>query len=195
MLPIAAVGQALLLVRIVDALSDPLVGVFADRSRPRFGRRRLWFASPACRPPIVVLLPRLHAAARRRAFYLTLWGMALSVAGPRRSCPTPLGARNCRAIYAGRAASPDGARHSRWRERCSHFSRKCSCRWLAFRANARVLFAFAPSCCSALPLAAALCVARVPEPVDLSTNAPRLREGLRICAPTGRSCACSPPSC
>lgn len=41
--PLAAVGQALLLVRIVDAISDPIVGILADRSRPRFGRRRTWF--------------------------------------------------------------------------------------------------------------------------------------------------------
>lgn len=40
---LAAVGQALLLVRIVDALTDPVVGVLADRTRPRFGRRRTWF--------------------------------------------------------------------------------------------------------------------------------------------------------
>lgn len=41
--PLAAVGQALLAVRIVDAVSDPLVGVLADRIRPRFGRRRTLF--------------------------------------------------------------------------------------------------------------------------------------------------------
>jgi GPH family glycoside/pentoside/hexuronide:cation symporter len=41
--PLAAVGQALLLVRIFDAVSDPVVGILADRTRPRFGRRRTWF--------------------------------------------------------------------------------------------------------------------------------------------------------
>lgn len=41
--PLAVVGQVLLAVRLIDALSDPLVGVLADRWRPRFGRRRTWF--------------------------------------------------------------------------------------------------------------------------------------------------------
>lgn len=44
-LPLAAIGQALLAVRIFDAVTDPLVGVLADRTRPRFGRRRSWFAA------------------------------------------------------------------------------------------------------------------------------------------------------
>ncbi|WP_181701881.1 MFS transporter [Chthonobacter albigriseus] len=43
-LPLAAIGQVLLAVRLIDAISDPVVGVLADRWRPRFGRRRLWFA-------------------------------------------------------------------------------------------------------------------------------------------------------
>ena len=50
--PLAAVGQALLLVRLFDALSDPVVGVLADRTRPRFGRRRSWFIASV---PITVL--------------------------------------------------------------------------------------------------------------------------------------------
>ena len=39
-LSLAAVGAALLVVRIVDAVTDPLIGWLADRWRPRFGRRR-----------------------------------------------------------------------------------------------------------------------------------------------------------
>src|SRR3954447_12642454 len=51
-LPIAAVGQVLLLVRVVDGLSDPVVGVLADRTRTRWGRRRVWVAATT---PIIVL--------------------------------------------------------------------------------------------------------------------------------------------
>jgi GPH family glycoside/pentoside/hexuronide:cation symporter len=43
-LPLAAVGFTLLIVRLFDAISDPVVGVLADRFRPRMGRRKLWFA-------------------------------------------------------------------------------------------------------------------------------------------------------
>jgi GPH family glycoside/pentoside/hexuronide:cation symporter len=43
-LTLAAVGTALLVVRLFDAVSDPLIGWAADRVRPRFGRRRTVFA-------------------------------------------------------------------------------------------------------------------------------------------------------
>ena len=43
-LSLASVGFALLLVRIFDAVNDPLIGWAADRFRPRFGRRRALFA-------------------------------------------------------------------------------------------------------------------------------------------------------
>ena len=92
MLPIAAVGQALLLVRIIDALSDPLVGVFADRFRPSFGRRRLWFALasvPTALAACLVFTPPQGAGLA----YLTIWGMVLSVAWT--------AARNCRPIMPG----------------------------------------------------------------------------------------------
>ncbi|WP_114391023.1 MFS transporter [Notoacmeibacter marinus] len=39
-LPLAAVGAILLAVRLIDAVSDPIVGWAADRYRPAFGRRR-----------------------------------------------------------------------------------------------------------------------------------------------------------
>ncbi len=43
-LSLAAVGTALLVIRVVDALTDPLIGWLSDRIRPRFGRRRGMFA-------------------------------------------------------------------------------------------------------------------------------------------------------
>ncbi len=39
-MPLAAVGFALTAARIWDALADPIVGIFGDRLRSRFGRRR-----------------------------------------------------------------------------------------------------------------------------------------------------------
>ena len=42
-LPAAAVGTLLLLSRLADAAFDPMVGVFVDRTRSRWGRARPWF--------------------------------------------------------------------------------------------------------------------------------------------------------
>jgi glycoside/pentoside/hexuronide:cation symporter, GPH family len=43
-IPIAVVGNILLLVRLFDAFSDPVAGYLSDRTRTRFGRRKIWFA-------------------------------------------------------------------------------------------------------------------------------------------------------
>ena len=49
---LASVGAALLLVRLFDAVTDPLVGFFSDRSRTSIGRRRPWMIVGA---PILII--------------------------------------------------------------------------------------------------------------------------------------------
>ncbi len=71
-LGLATVGTVLLAARLLDALSDPLIGELSDRTRSRFGRRRPWLllACPLLlastwllfRPPLPV-----------SAGYLLLW--------------------------------------------------------------------------------------------------------------------------
>jgi Na+/melibiose symporter-like transporter len=78
-LPLAAVGAALLAVRIIDAVSDPLAGWLADRFRPAFGRRRLWVMLAA---PLVALAALAVMIPPRGAgiAYLFLAATALSLA-------------------------------------------------------------------------------------------------------------------
>ena len=77
-LPLAGIGFALFLVRAFDAVNDPVAGVLADRFRPAFGRRRIWFAASV---PLVmigvwkVFWPPLEAD----VWYLGLWSLVLSV--------------------------------------------------------------------------------------------------------------------
>lgn len=76
--PLAAVGAALLLVRVVDAISDPLIGWVADRTRTRWGRRRtLFFASLPLTGGAGLMLfwPPEDAGAG----YLAFWGVVLSI--------------------------------------------------------------------------------------------------------------------
>lgn len=51
-LPLAAVGFAIAATRILDVLTDPLVGVLSDRVRTPFGRRKPWVALGA---PLLLL--------------------------------------------------------------------------------------------------------------------------------------------
>lgn len=77
-LSLASVGLTLLLVRVFDAVNDPLIGWAADRFRPAFGRRRSLFA---------ISLP-LTAVAAFMLFWpptdvttawLVVWGLLLSL--------------------------------------------------------------------------------------------------------------------
>jgi glycoside/pentoside/hexuronide:cation symporter, GPH family len=77
-LSLAAVGGALLIVRIFDAVNDPLIGWLADRWRPAFGRRRAMFALSLPVTALAALMmfwPPADAGAR----YLATWGLVLSI--------------------------------------------------------------------------------------------------------------------
>lgn len=77
-LPIAAVGTVLLLIRLIDAASDPMIGWLCDRLFMKSGRRRTFFL--LCVPltalaAFMVFWPPSGAGVG----YLALWGTLLSV--------------------------------------------------------------------------------------------------------------------
>ncbi|WP_312846775.1 MFS transporter [Stappia sediminis] len=77
-LPLALVGNLLLAIRLVDAVSDPVFGLLADRLTPPGGRRRGWFALaslPTALAAFMLLAPPLDADPA----YLLAWGLALSL--------------------------------------------------------------------------------------------------------------------
>lgn len=77
-LSLASVGFALLVVRIFDAINDPLIGWAADRFRPRFGRRRTLFALSL---PLTALAAFMlfWPAEGATTLWLTCWGLLLSL--------------------------------------------------------------------------------------------------------------------
>ena len=164
-LPLAAVGAALLLVRLVDALGDPLAGVLADRWRPRFGRRRLWF--------VVASVPTAFAAyfvfsppAQAGIGYLAVWGSVLSVAWTAALVPYTAWGAELSTSYAGRA------RVAAWRETFAvagtlvALSAQAVAPLLGFPGQANVLRALGVLASIGIPFAAFVCVTMVPEPRD-----------------------------
>jgi Na+/melibiose symporter-like transporter len=77
-LPLAGAGFVLLMVRIADAVSDPLVGIVSDRYRPAFGRRRFLFSLSlpiAALAAVMLYWPPQDATLA----WLGLWGVVLSL--------------------------------------------------------------------------------------------------------------------
>jgi GPH family glycoside/pentoside/hexuronide:cation symporter len=76
--PLAWVGTILIVQRLFDVVTDPLMGIVSDRTRSRFGRRRPWVAASA---PILMLavyqlfMPPDGAG----GWHLLGWGMVLSI--------------------------------------------------------------------------------------------------------------------
>ncbi len=100
-IPIAVVGLVLLLVRILDALTDPLAGALADWTRPGFGRRRSWVIASA---PLVALAAWfvMRPPAEAGAVYLFAWATALSLAWTAISVPYQAWGTELSRTYEGR---------------------------------------------------------------------------------------------
>jgi Na+/melibiose symporter-like transporter len=108
-LPIAAVGWAMLAVRIIDAAADPLVGYLADRWHPAFGRRRLWVIVSA---PLTAMasLALFAPPATAGILWLFLAGAVLSIAYSCMQVPYLAWGTELSRDYAGRT------RIAAWRE-------------------------------------------------------------------------------
>jgi Na+/melibiose symporter-like transporter len=75
-LDLKTVGGVLLLARLWDVLTDPLVGILSDRTHSRFGRRRPWLAAgafPTALAIFMLFLPPPGVGSR----YLLGWSLLL----------------------------------------------------------------------------------------------------------------------
>lgn len=175
-LPIATVGYVLLLVRLLDAVSDPLAGWLADRYRPGFGRRRLWVAVSA---PMVALATWFVLAppADATAGYLLLWASLLSIAWTAAQVPYQAWGVELSRSYAGRT------RVAAFRESATVIGTLLALVVPAViqsrGGDARAgLLALAVLIGLSLPVLALIAVWRTPEPVERARAALLWREGL-----------------
>jgi GPH family glycoside/pentoside/hexuronide:cation symporter len=176
--PLAAVGQALLLVRIVDALTDPVVGVLADRTRPRFGRRRTWFLAAV--PVTVAAVWLLFVPpAGAGAGWLFGFGVLLSLGTTASLIPYWAWGAELATDYAGRN------RVAAARETVVVLGTLVATATPAVASamsgddgGGTALLLLAAFVALLLPLTAAAAVALVPEPVEYSRSRLDLRSGL-----------------
>lgn len=75
-LDITDIGLLLMVARISDVITDPLIGALSDRTRTRFGRRKPWMAAGA--PLMMVAAYQLFAPSGAVSnSYLLVWSMLL----------------------------------------------------------------------------------------------------------------------
>jgi len=100
-IPIAMVGFVLLLVRVLDAITDPLAGALADWTRPGFGRRRSWVILAA---PLVALATWfvMRPPEGVGPMYLLIWASVLSLAWTALSVPYQAWGAELSRSYEGR---------------------------------------------------------------------------------------------
>lgn len=71
----AAVASALLLTRVFDAVSDPLIGYLSDRTNSPIGRRKPWLAVGALVTALAIWQVTSPGSTENIALYFTLWSI------------------------------------------------------------------------------------------------------------------------
>ena len=180
-LPIAMVGNILLLVRLFDAFSDPIAGYLSDKTRSRFGRRRIWFAAGI---PLTALAAYMVFSPPNEVTWqhLLLWSLALSLGWTIALVPYNAWGAELSASYAGRN------RVTVFREALAFVGTVAALvlQYVLSEGQSsaagleRTLDAFALIMIIGLPIAALVTLLLVPEPVNRSVTDLNFREGLRF---------------
>lgn len=77
--PLAAVGTYIFVMRLMDVVTDPLMGYISDHTRSRFGRRRPWVALST--PIMMLAIYKLFMPpADADGLYMFVWLVTLSIA-------------------------------------------------------------------------------------------------------------------
>jgi len=79
-LSLSVIGVVLLIARLCDMVTDPIVGYLSDRSKSRWGRRKVFVVAAAV-PIAVSTWALFNPPASAGASYLLLWTIAIYLAG------------------------------------------------------------------------------------------------------------------
>jgi glycoside/pentoside/hexuronide:cation symporter, GPH family len=179
-LSLASVGYVLLMVRLIDAISDPVAGLLADRTSSRFGRRRIWVG---CAAPLVAIAAYALFSPPKGAglLYLGLWATLLSLAWTAIQVPYSAWGAELSRSYQGRT------RVAAFRETGTVIGTLAA---LLIPAIVQLrggsasdgLWALGLAVAILLPLCAAIAVTAAPEPVQRVTGKTGLRDGFAAMA-------------
>lgn len=177
-LSLAAIGTVLLLIRLFDAVTDPLFGWLADRFNSRLGRRRGFFALSLPVTAIAAFMlfwPPDNAGIG----YLALWGAAISVGYTWSVLPYTAWGAELATDYSGRA------RVAGWREGATLVGTLVAIA-LPFAIGLERgegldgMAAMALATLLLVPICGTAAIAFVPEPRNATKRRLRLGEGLRF---------------
>ena len=177
-LSLAAIGATLLAVRLIDALSDPLIGILADRWRPAFGRRRMWVAL-ACIPTALGTFMVMRPPSDGGLLWLFAWSVVVSIGSTALLVPYSAWGAELSATYAGRA------RVSAVRETFGllgtlvALGAVAALPLLGFSGERATLGVLGVICAIALPLCVLGLLTGAPEPADFTARRLTFREGWR----------------
>jgi Na+/melibiose symporter-like transporter len=183
--PIEAVGIVLLLVRLFDAVTDPLAGYLADRLRSRRIGRKLWVAVGT--PIVAVSAAMLFTppAPAEGVGHLALWSLLLSIGWTIALVPYNAWGAELSPSAAGRS------RVAAWREATVFAGTLVALvtpemvRLAGAEANAvtgETLRVFAVAIALGLPATIALALILTPEPPIQAAARPRLAESFALLA-------------
>ncbi len=167
---LGAIGALFIAVRLLDAVTDPLMGWTSDRLRLPFGRRRPWMALSA--PLVAVSVWMLMVPPADAGFaHLALWMTALTLSWTVALTPWYAWGAEIDGDYAGRA------RVTAWREAASLIGTVLAVVLYNLADDAVAgMRAVALFVAIGMPLAAAAAVLRAPEPRDYSRSRLSLRD-------------------
>jgi GPH family glycoside/pentoside/hexuronide:cation symporter len=170
---LAALGTLLIAVRLLDAVSDPLMGWVSDHVHTRFGRRKPWvgLSAPLVAVSVWMLMVPPPGAGLAHA---ALWLSALTLSWTVALTPYYAWGAEMTGAYDGRA------RVTAWREGAALVGTVLAVLlYQGAGAGGAGLEAVALFVAVALPLATLAALRGAPEPRDYSRTELRLRDALR----------------